>query len=68
MNKHPDFLWTPAKEARAVTRLEQFADGVWPAGESVPSHWRYIAQQASASDQAPLAVIVERLIGLSRQG
>lgn len=67
MNKHPDFLWTPAPNAKALTRFDKDATGQWAVGKTVPEHWQSAAKQASISDQAPLAAVVERLIGLSRQ-
>ena len=67
MNKHPDFLWTPGATAKAVTRFDAHATGQWAANAEVPNHWQNAAKQASISDRAPLAAIVERLIELSRQ-
>lgn len=66
MNPHPDFLWTPPKGARAETRYDYLATGKWKKGKKVPKQWREAAKQASSSDSAPLAAIVERLIDLSR--
>lgn len=65
-NAHPDFLWTPPKGARAETRYDYLATGKWKKGKKVPKQWREAAKYASASDSAPLAAIVERLIELSR--
>jgi hypothetical protein len=60
-NSHPDFLWTPPKGARAVSRYENLATGAWQAGQAVPASWRAAAVKASA-DLTPLAVIVEQMI------
>lgn len=59
-NAHPDFLWTPAPEARA----KDIADGYitkWGSAESVPSNYTRVAPYSSAKGQ-PLAKIVEELI------
>ncbi len=67
MNKHPDFLWTPDSAAKAQTRFDTHATGQWVGGNKTPEHWQNAAKQASISDNSPLAVIVERLIDLSRE-
>ncbi|MEB4592869.1 hypothetical protein VSS37_17960 [Candidatus Thiothrix sp. Deng01] len=64
-NKHPDFLWTPAKGSTAKTSYDPQATGSWPQGGAVPSAWRAAAKLASSKQSAPLAVIVEQLIKLS---
>lgn len=61
-NKHPDFLWTPGKGARAKTQYDAQATGTWQAGTAVPSTWRTAAKSASSQQGAPLAVIVEEMI------
>lgn len=63
MNRHPDFLWTPARGQRAVTPADGFASGAWHDGP-VPVSWRGPAARASA-EGLPLAKIVERLIALA---
>jgi hypothetical protein len=60
-NKHPDFLWTPPKGVRAITRYDHLATGAWAAGQAVPKTWQSAAQQSSQTDGAPLAAIVEQL-------
>jgi hypothetical protein len=58
---HPDFLWTPAKGARAQTAFEP--SGLWDRNQPVPSNWRSAAVSASSSGKpAPLAAVVEHLI------
>lgn len=64
LNRHPDFLWTPAPGARALTAAEDFATDEWWPGNSVPDTWREAALQAAAYG-SPLAKIVEGLIALS---
>lgn len=61
-NAHPDFLWTPPANGRAVTRYDRLATGAWAAGQPVPQAWRNAAAQASQADGAPLAAVVEQLI------
>jgi hypothetical protein len=61
MNRHPDFLWTPPKRARAVTPADALAKGRWDLAAKLPSAWRRAAVQSSASG-LPLAKIVEQLI------
>jgi len=66
MNKHPDFLWTPAKDARAVTSYDRMVSGDWDGSDVLPSSWQVAAKQAALSERAPLASIVEAMIKLSR--
>jgi hypothetical protein len=67
-NKHPDFLWTPGKTARAQTRYETQATGTWKQAEAVPAAWRASAKAAASTQGAPLAAIVEQMIKFSRAG
>jgi hypothetical protein len=64
-NSHPDFLWTPPKGSRAVSRYENLATGTWQTGKAIPASWRAAAAKASA-DMTPLAAIVEQLFKLSQ--
>ena len=66
MNKHPDFLWTPAEEARAVTSYDRMVSGSWGESEALPNSWKVAAKQAAISERAPLASIVEEMIKRSR--
>lgn len=66
MNKHPDFLWTPSAQARAVTSYDRMVSGNWSSSEQLPSSWQVAAKQAAISEKAPLASIVEEMIKLSR--
>jgi len=65
-NLHPDFIWTPAPEGRAITAFEDQATESWTQVSSpLPSKWQSAAQQASTQQSAPLAKIVEQLIAFS---
>lgn len=73
-NKHPDFLWVPNKEARALTRLDQSIEQAiasgrtdlnWEADAPIPSVWRSYIPSYSKQGQ-PLGLIVEGLIERSR--
>ncbi|MEZ5477263.1 MAG: hypothetical protein R3E95_07205 [Thiolinea sp.] len=66
-NAHPDFLWTPPEGERAVSSHDHLATGSWQQNRPVPDSWRIAAQQSSATDGAPLAAIVERLIEFARR-
>ena len=61
MNRHPDFLWTPPKGARATAPADASATGRWNLSAALPPAWRKAAVRASASG-LPLAKIVEHLI------
>ncbi len=73
-NAHPDFLWTPQPNARALTDMDKHiedqirsgrGDMRWNAGRPLPASW---SQSASYNSQAgkPLGLIVEELIKRSR--
>jgi len=64
LNRHPDFLWTPAPDKRAWTPADDFAQGAWDGKAAVPVSWRSAAARASA-DGMPLAKVVEALIALA---
>jgi hypothetical protein len=64
LNRHPDFLWGPARGVRAVTPADAFATEEWSGAGPVPASWRSAAVRASA-DGLPLAKIVERLVALA---
>ena len=65
-NTHPDFLWTPSAQARAVTSYDRLVSGEWETSGALPSSWKVAAKQAAISERAPLAAIVEEMIKLSR--
>ena len=73
-NMHPDFLWTPRKGDRALTRLDRNIEDainegqkqhVWKKGDSIPLSWRKYIPPFSKEGQ-PLGLIVEGLIERSR--
>lgn len=64
-NAHPDFLWTPPKGGRAVSRYENLLSGEWKSGQAMPESWRAAAKKASA-DLTPLAAVVEHLLKLAQ--
>ena len=63
--RHPDFLWSPVKDARAISAFESSATGTWTSGQPVPESWARAARGAAAHGQ-PLAKIVDRLLATSR--
>jgi hypothetical protein len=65
-NTHPDFLWIPEKDTRAISVGDRALDqarnqSVWSLGQPVPVAWRQVAPRASERRQ-PLARVVEQLI------
>jgi hypothetical protein len=64
LNRHPDFLWTPAPGRRAETPADAFATDRWGFGEAVPESYQAAALRASANG-LPLAKVVDRLIELA---
>ncbi len=64
VNRHPDFLWSAAPGARAVTAGDAFASGAWGAGKPLPPRWRRAAVR-DAADGVPLAKIVDQLVALA---
>jgi hypothetical protein len=60
-NYHPDFIWTPAKDARARTFAEMRLNEAWQLGKKVPDSWQRVAHGAASVGQ-PLGLIVEGLI------
>lgn len=64
-NKHPDFLWTPPPGEKATTGSDAQAVGRWRPNTALPAAWQHAGQQAAAMHRAPLAAIVEHLIGFA---
>ncbi len=70
-NLHPDFLWTPHPDGRAMTKADEKLenDGAanlkWNGKTQIPREWQEVAPRASEAG-SPLATIVETLIKLSR--
>jgi len=65
-NVHPDFMWTPAPKARAVTPGDRFATGSWDALSSPLPGTYMSAARASSRQKLPLAKVVEALIEASK--
>jgi hypothetical protein len=73
-NKHPDFLWTPPKNTRALTSLdEQIENAIksgrtdleWKGDVNLPAIWASNSPRTSKEGE-PLGLIVEGLIKRSR--
>lgn len=66
-NNHPDFLWTPEQNSRAMTYGDYYlmSSPNWKGTSSLPYQWRQIAQAIAQRSGAPLAKIVESLIEMS---
>lgn len=64
LNRHPDFLWTPAPGARAFTPADDAVSGAWDGSAPVPATWQRAAARASA-DGIPMARVVEALVALA---
>lgn len=71
--RHPDFLWTPGPESKAISvgdqylRRPDYANSKWDGSTSIPAKWTPIAQYSSQRGQ-PLATVVDTLIQLSQLG
>ncbi|MGQ5523875.1 hypothetical protein ACUHMQ_11505 [Chitinimonas sp. PSY-7] len=61
-NRHPDFLWTPAANQRAVSYYNP--NELWDTRNPLPAHWTGPAVNASRYSQ-PLTSVVEQLFKLS---
>ncbi|MBI2711993.1 MAG: hypothetical protein HYX41_03870 [Bdellovibrio sp.] len=64
---HPDFLWLPAPQARALTNYDVNLlrqNQSWNGSTPFPRTWSPSAAAASSSG-VPLGLVVESLIGLS---
>ncbi len=80
-NAHPDFLWTFASGARALSVVDRKASSAieiigryanysresWLPRSPLPTSWKQVAREASAQGQ-PLTKIVEALVMLSSTG
>lgn len=60
-NMHPDFLWTPAKTARAVSPYDKNLRGKLNPEKAISATWQKAAAKSSVN-QLPLATIVEKMI------
>jgi len=61
---HPDFIWLPAKEAKAQTWGDRFVRGEWNGKEALPWSWRK-GGQYDARSGIPLGRLVYTLVELS---
>jgi hypothetical protein len=66
-NRHPDFLWTPTQDARALAQEDRALSERWNGSGAVPTSWRGPAQQASQRGEI-LANVVEALFEMSQKG
>jgi len=72
-NKHPDFLWTPEKSARAQTNLDKTLTNVSMTTKHTPKEFLKAALYSSSfvgspsAKGTPLAKVVEELIRLSNE-
>lgn len=67
-NAHPDFLWTPPFESRAISIGDYFLLGEnnWDGRQALSEKWKSNGIKAARRGQ-PLSKLVESLIQLSRQ-
>lgn len=65
-NAHPDFIWTPYKDAHAVSVGDRQAKGDWTTNTLPPKQWSSAATLASSYGQ-PLAKVVNGLIKRSKK-
>ncbi len=67
-NSHPDFMWTPTKDAKAFAPNDRYLLGepFWTGDKAMESHWQKHAQE-SAKRGLPLNKIVQSLVNLSRK-
>jgi hypothetical protein len=66
-NAHPDFLWSPVADGRAISIGDSQVSGTWDARQPLPKFWRDIAVQTATRAGLPLAAIVESLIETANQ-
>jgi hypothetical protein len=67
-NAHPDFLWTPTKNSRALTPGDEYlitGASDWRPRRAFPKDWAEVAARVSENG-SPLALVVEKLIQLSK--
>lgn len=67
-NPHPDFLWTPVPNAKAMTSGDYYLEtdqNKWNGRSPVPVLWQKVSRITATRGQ-PLARIVETLISLSQ--
>lgn len=66
--EHPDFLWTPMSDTKALTDFDFYLLGVdkWNGENKLEANVQNLAQNAAANGR-PLAYIVESLIKISNE-
>ncbi|MDZ4660690.1 MAG: hypothetical protein SGJ18_03635 [Pseudomonadota bacterium] len=65
-NPHPDFLWTPTKDARAMAKNDYYLLGepLWDGKQALPKTWQDHGRESATNGQ-PLLKIIDSLITLS---
>lgn len=61
---HPDFVWAPKENSRAVSNYEDMVNGQWDG--TTPKSWLPYVKKASSSQQ-PFAKIVDQLFEMSQK-
>lgn len=65
-NRHPDFLWTPAPGASALSPYDNVSGSWLVGGQSLPQTWAASAQRAAAAGH-PLNTILQALYTAARR-
>lgn len=65
-NAHPDFIWAPKGDSRAVSFYESYTDGQWDGNSPISKTWLPYIQKSSEKIQ-PFAKVVEKLFELSQE-
>ncbi len=65
-NAHPDFIWAPKGNSKAVSSYEHYTVGDWDGNAPISKTWLPYVQRASLNSQ-PFAKIVEKLFELSQE-
>lgn len=65
-NTHPDFLWSPFANSRAMSVSDGLVSDSWDGKKELPQFWRDLAIMTAISGGVPLEGIVEGLISASR--
>lgn len=65
--QHPDFLWLPAKNQKALTTFDYYllADELWDGSENLSANVQDLAKRAAAQGM-PLAYVVNSLLNLAK--
>lgn len=63
---HPDFLWTPTKDAKPLAQNDVpiLGEPLWDGRSAIPSHWKTNARNSAGRGQ-PLAKIIDSLLAIS---